>query len=397
MTGEARRGRLSAYAGATIKQYLPSPDAPTQAERQRKRLKLILQGHIAYLPTDAFLLWLYVKEAIAGPVFWSFIAAHVLINVAFVSLILTGLNRRLPDRSLGVYSIATGVLSNLAVLAMIGEYRAIYLVFCVTPFLSAAFKLTLRQVGGLLALSQVGHLVVIGGLWATGQPLSIGYELALWLMLTVELLVVSQVSASVSAMRRSLLVAYGEAERLATADPLTGVLNRRALFDSIDVALREPEPRNGDDTVLALIDLDHFKTINDSHGHDVGDQLLVAFTAAVRANIRSTDRFGRYGGDEFVLFLRGTSRELAMSVFERIQGALAAIRLPGLEKPPSASIGAITICRGLSVDEAIRRADAVLYEVKREGRAHARIVDGEKVIPDPAPAPAPMQAPVVMV
>src|SRR5690606_27922403 len=130
-------------------------------------------------------------------------------------------------------------------------------------------------------------------------------------------------------MRRSLLVAYGEAERLATADPLTGVLNRRALFDSIDVALREPEPRNGDDTVLALIDLDHFKTINDSHGHDVGDQLLVAFTAAVRANIRSTDR---YGGDEFVLFLRGTSRELAMSVFERIQGALAAIRLPGLEK-----------------------------------------------------------------
>ena len=149
MTGEARRGRLSAYAGATIKQYLPSPDAPTQAERQRKRLKLILQGHIAYLPTDAFLLWLYVKEAIAGPVFWSFIAAHVLINVAFVSLILTGLNRRLPDRSLGVYSIATGVLSNLAVLAMIGEYRAIYLVFCVTPFLSAAFKLTLRQRKGL--------------------------------------------------------------------------------------------------------------------------------------------------------------------------------------------------------------------------------------------------------
>lgn len=382
-----------------MKDYLPSPDAPTQAERQRKRLRLLLQGHVAYLPTDAFLLWLYLKEAIPGPVFWSFIAAHVLVNVAFVALILTGVNRRLKDRSLGLYSISVGVLSNLAVLTVAGEYRAIYLVFCVTPFLSAAFKLTLRQVAGLLGLSQVGHLLVIAGLWLAGQPISVGYELALWLVLSVELLVVSQVSISVAAMRRHLLAAYGEAERLATADPLTGVLNRRALFDSIDVALRDPEPRKGDDTVLALIDLDHFKAINDTHGHDIGDQLLVAFTAAVRANIRSTDRFGRYGGDEFVLFLRGTTRELAMSVFERIQGALAAIQLPGLAKPPSASIGAITVFRGLSVDEAIRRADAVLYEVKRNGRAHARIVDGDKVVPDPAPtpAPAPVQGPMVMV
>lgn len=376
--------------------YLTSPDARTQRERQRKRLKLLMQGHAAYLPTDVFLAWLYIIEAISGTAFWSFIAAHVLINAGFITLFLTGLNRRLPDRSLGYYGILVGVLSNLAVLAAIGEYRAIYLVFCITPFLSAAFKLNLRQISGLLALSQVGHLVVIAGLWATGQPISLGHELALWLMLTVELLVVSQVAASVSAMRRRLLVAYGEAERLATADPLTGVLNRRALFDSIDIALHDPEPPSGDDTVLALIDLDHFKTINDTHGHDVGDQLLIAFTAAVRANIRSTDRFGRYGGDEFVLFLRGTTRSLAMAVFERIQGALAAIQLPGLEKPPSASIGAITVCQGLSVDDAIRRADAVLYEVKRTGRAHARITDGAEVDPRIAP-PAPMQGEMVVV
>ena len=381
-----------------MKDYLPSPGATTQKERQRKRLKLLLQGHIAYLPTDAFLLWLYVIEAISGVVFWSFIAAHVLINVGFVALVLSGLNRRLPDRSLGHYSIMVGVLSNLAVLASIGEYRAIYVVFCVTPFLSAAFKLNLRQVAALLALAQVGYLAVIAGLWATGQPISLGYELALWLMLSIELLVVSQVSTMVSAMRRSLLVAYGEAERLATADPLTGVLNRRALFDSIDVALRDPEPRGGDDTVLALIDLDHFKSINDNHGHDIGDQLLVAFTAAVRANIRSTDRFGRYGGDEFVLFLRGTTNTLAMAVFERIQGALAAIQLPGLENPPSASIGAITVFRGLSVDDAIRRADAVLYDVKRAGRAHARIVDGAKVAPAIEPlTPAPVEASMITV
>src|SRR5690606_9905031 len=158
----------SEYAVAAMKDYLPSPDAPTQKERQRKRLKLLLQGHVAYLPTDAFLLWLYVIEAISGLVFWSFIAAHVLINVGFVALVLSGLNRRLPDRSLGHYSIMVGVLSNLAVLASIGEYRAIYVVFCVTPFLSAAFKLNLRQVAGLLALAQLGYLAVIAGLWAAG-------------------------------------------------------------------------------------------------------------------------------------------------------------------------------------------------------------------------------------
>src|SRR5690606_34963613 len=134
-----------------------------------------------------------------------------------------------------------------------------------------------------------------------------------------------------------------------------------------------------------------------SHGHDVGDQLLIAFTAAVRANIRSTDRFGRYGGDEFVLFLRGTTTSLAMAVFERIQGALAAVQLPGLAKPPSASIGAITVYRGLSVDGAIRRADAVLYDVKRAGRAHARIAEGAKVDPTIGPVPAPMQGEMVVV
>lgn len=398
MTGARRHRRLPDYAPIAMKDYLTSPDARTQRERQRKRLKLFLLGHIAYLATDLFLAWLYFTEAITGLVFWSFIASHVVINAGFVTLFLTGLNRRLPDRSLGHYAITVGVLSNLAVLALIGEYRAIYLIFCVTPFLSASFKLSMRQVAGLLALSQVGHLLVIGGLWISGQPISLGYEFALWLMLTAELLVVSQVAASVSAMRRGLLVAYGEAERLATADPLTGVLNRRALFDSIDIALRDPEPRTGDDTVLALIDLDHFKTINDNHGHDIGDQLLVAFTAAVRANIRGTDRFGRYGGDEFVLFLRGTTRPMAMAVFERIQGALAAIQLPGLDSPPSASIGAINVFRGLGVDEAIRRADAVLYEVKRSGRAHARLVDGKEVDPGiAAPVSGSMQGSLITV
>src|SRR5690606_40988089 len=74
-----------------------------------------------------------------------------------------------------------------------------------------------------------------------------------------------------------------------TADPLTGVLNRRALFDSIDIALREPEPRTGDDTVLALIDLDHFKTINDTHGHDIGDQLLVARSEEHTSELQSRE------------------------------------------------------------------------------------------------------------
>lgn len=88
-----------------MKDYLTSPDARTQRERQRKRLKLFLLGHIAYLATDLFLAWLYFTEAITGLVFWSFIASHVVINAGFVTLFLTGLNRRLPDRSLGHYSI----------------------------------------------------------------------------------------------------------------------------------------------------------------------------------------------------------------------------------------------------------------------------------------------------
>ena len=158
----------------------------------------------------------------------------------------------------------------------------------------------------------------------------------------------------------------GELEHLATHDSLTGALNRRALIEACELELARCR-RNHGVMALLMIDLDHFKAINDGHGHPVGDRVLIDFVARVKSLLRQPDRFGRFGGEEFVALLPETPLNEARVVAERLR---AMIEAKTEDLPPcTVSIG-VTVSRSddAGLDEIISRADAALYQAKHAGR-----------------------------
>ncbi len=165
-----------------------------------------------------------------------------------------------------------------------------------------------------------------------------------------------------------------ELERLATHDSLTELLNRRAIYDyaAVEVAraARELLPIS-----LVLLDIDHFKCINDQYGHPVGDRALRLVTDTILQSIRPYDRAGRWGGEEFLLVFPGTTLQEACTIAERVRANIAAARLivPGLAATGIAiyvSMGVANSRAGnpVELELLISQADAALYQAKHSGR-----------------------------
>lgn len=167
------------------------------------------------------------------------------------------------------------------------------------------------------------------------------------------------------------LVARAEARlrELATTDPLTSLLNRRALRERITLEDKRQQ-REARPLSFVLADLDHFKAINDQHGHEVGDQVLVQVAGVLAHGVRDVDHLARWGGEEFLVVLPDTDEAAAAQVAERLRLAVA-----GLPRPGGGSVRSLTLSLGVaqradaeSTDQAISRADQALYAGKRAGR-----------------------------
>ena len=164
---------------------------------------------------------------------------------------------------------------------------------------------------------------------------------------------------------------------LATRDELTGVMNRRSILK--ELRLMRVEAEFTDEAVtVALMDIDHFKRVNDTYGHSVGDEVLVEVTRRVGRALRSADRLGRYGGEEFLLVMPGCALEEAPGVLERVQEALSGEPIETEAGPlqVTASIGVAryaSILTEASDEEAIKRADEALYRAKEGGRARVEV------------------------
>ena len=155
--------------------------------------------------------------------------------------------------------------------------------------------------------------------------------------------------------------------QLAARDGLTGLLNRTGFVRLAEEQLRRTV-HNGDRGQLILADLDHFKRVNDEHGHLAGDRALVAFADACRGATRSSDLAGRYGGEEFVILLAGAGPERAGQVADAISAALMQhARVSGLEVL-TASFGISEVDESIDLENMIDRADQALYRAKAEGR-----------------------------
>ncbi len=169
---------------------------------------------------------------------------------------------------------------------------------------------------------------------------------------------------------RAQRVALTDAERRAQTDPLTGVLNRNSLIERLHAACQRAQTR-GLPISLLFIDLDHFKQINDSFGHQAGDACLRAIIAPIHAELRQSDVIGRYGGEEFVVILSSADAAVSVLIAQRILERVAEVRVDGFGLPIrlTCSIGvASSDTLGVWDEHLVARADAAVYAAKRAGR-----------------------------
>jgi diguanylate cyclase (GGDEF)-like protein len=162
---------------------------------------------------------------------------------------------------------------------------------------------------------------------------------------------------------------FGQLRRRAETDGLTGLLNHRAAFETLDRELAAAR-KLGEALSIIIVDLDDFKLFNDTHGHLTGDQVLIEVATALREASRTRDYVARYGGDEFVLILPGTTRELASHVAERILRKMntISVQVGSLQLPIRISIGVATFPRDASNrQELIAYGDAAMYSAKECG------------------------------
>jgi len=167
-------------------------------------------------------------------------------------------------------------------------------------------------------------------------------------------------------------------ERLATFDSLTGLYNRRAILGKLRELINLAN-RYKEDFSLSMLDIDHFKKVNDRYGHLTGDDVLEKVAALIRGNIRDTDIAGRYGGEEFIIILPQTTLSSAWVVAERLRSIIEQAEM----KDPAGNVFAITVSQGLAgwergedAHSLISRSDEALYKAKEKGRNRVQILLG---------------------
>lgn len=157
----------------------------------------------------------------------------------------------------------------------------------------------------------------------------------------------------------------------ARTDSLTGLNNRRAMEERGPIEIKRAQ-RAGTPVSVILCDVDHFKLINDRHGHEAGDTVLRGTARVLRAALRETDALGRWGGEEFIVVLNDSGAQMAGEIAERMRAAVAATRFDGLPEGATISLGVSTLIKVTSPlaawDGLIKEADSLLYQAKKEGR-----------------------------
>ena len=200
--------------------------------------------------------------------------------------------------------------------------------------------------------------------------------------LLIEPVTPAEVIARVNAASRTKTLQeelVGQSRRLETMlheDPLTGLFNRRYVLTRL-AGLISGARRHGRPLSVAMIDIDHFKRLNDSYGHDAGDAALVATTIALRDRLRAEDELGRLGGEEFLTLLPDASSEAASVVAESLRASVAGVRTrtDGLELAVTVSVGWATWDGEEDADGLVKRADKALYCAKNAGRNAVRGAD----------------------
>ncbi len=289
----------------------------------------------------------------------------------------SGLSERWSDPSLTFFQILWALTCNAAAYILAGPARPLVLPVLVIILMFGIFGRDRRQTIFLMVYAMALYtLAVLAAAYLddprpTPQVLAAHLTIVLLSLLagTLMCLQVQRIRTRLRRQKHDLQVALQQIRDLAMRDHLTGLFNRRQMSELLELELRRCQ-RSGRPLLLAQLDIDHFKAINDSHGHAVGDLALQAFAETALSHLRGGDVLARWGGEEFVLLLGDTPPAAAAELLERVRTAVAArpLRLGAQRVAMTVSIGWAQHQRGEPLQQTLERADQALYAAKHGGR-----------------------------
>ncbi len=320
-----------------------------------------------------------------------FVAATMLIQLAVFACIRSNLNLKFRDPSLTSLQIVLPIWPAVYFMFFIADpqARSAFLLVAVGGLLFGALGVDRRSMLKMGAMIVLAYILLLVALWNLApERLSWRVEAAVIIAYAGVLAVVSYLGSFVVGLRRSLKESNIELrqamvslEDLATRDPLTSLPNRRSVMDQLDRESSRVERRDPDETALCLsiLDIDHFKPVNDVHGHQAGDAVLKQVGQTLQDTIRKGDFVGRYGGEEFLILLPECSAPKALAAAERVRKAIEAMVPDALPvgQQITVSQGVAVHRRGENIHDTLKRADMALYEAKDNGRNQVVVDAGD--------------------
>jgi diguanylate cyclase (GGDEF)-like protein len=353
--------------------------ASRSRERERNQRLLWAGATALSYALDALFLGLYVLAGtVPAPVFYFFVAGAAAACALTYAAYAIGWNLKVREQNVVWPQTSAAVAVHLTVVALAPQVTFPVLANLFTVFAFGLIWLSLRASVVMWTLSVIATGAILWSVGArAGLAASSPFEVALtWVCFSAILgrclllsVYANDMRARLAEGRRRLAASLEQIRELVHYDELTKVYNRRTLIERLEQERSRAE-RTRVPFCVALFDLDHFKAVNDGHGHAAGDEVLKAFAASVRAAMRDSDVFGRYGGEEFLLILNATAPATARVALERIRAGLAAVDwapiAPGIAL--TVSVGVAGFRAGEPVAQLLNRADGGLYEAKRAGR-----------------------------
>jgi diguanylate cyclase (GGDEF)-like protein len=294
----------------------------------------------------------------------------------FFMLVRTGLSQRFADPVLTFPHALACIAMCMAAYVELGDNRSNVMILIAQTIVLSMFRLKPIQVLMLGIFTVVSLAICVVGLSIAGpadfSPATgwthfvVGGSTLLTLSLIGKW--VSDIRVRIGRQARELQEAVDTVKQMATTDMLTGALNRRLMTELAETELKLIE-RTGSPLCIALIDIDLFKHVNDHHGHHAGDAVLRGMAQHAQNQIRQVDKFGRWGGEEFMLMLPSITLADAMNAVERLRQSVETLHYPGYgDLQVTFSAGVAQALPGETLEHLVERADEALYDAKRQGR-----------------------------
>ena len=298
------------------------------------------------------------------------------INLVFFLLIRSGLSERLGDPSLTILQMATGIILTTVILHYTRELRGAMLSIYFMVMTFGIFALDRRRQMAMAGFTLFCFTALQVYEWQeTPQQAIFSFLIGHWIILALILCwfiymggYIHNLQNRVRDQRENLRDAHSRLEAIAVRDDLTGLYNRRHFLERLEEELSLAN-RNHTPLYLAIIDLDHFKQVNDNYGHHSGDEVLSRFARIASQSLRKSDLLARYGGEEFVVLFPHASEVASEAALERLRSQFSDQNYefaPELHTTFSAGLTAFQ--EGETADQLTKRADAALYEAKSRGR-----------------------------